>query len=252
MAQFYRVAPLPFLYANAAQVTWASTTTLSIAGGQFRDNTNSDDMVVSSPYVTPPVTLNAAVNGINGLDTGSLAASTWYYVFMIADSSNRKVPGFLLSTSATAPLLPFGYDVFTLIDYQLSDGSSHLLKNYNFGASSFRTKYWDTIIASNVTSGASQTLANVTLAGIPPIDNIPALLQVAFTPNASGDYVSFAVAASTATVLPAISGFESAKVCRAQIEILSKLVSSAPTIQYINSAATGATSVSVYGFRYNV
>ena len=41
-------------------------------------------------------------NGPNGLDTGSLAASTWYYIYAIQNTSSGAVAG-LMSTNSTAP-----------------------------------------------------------------------------------------------------------------------------------------------------
>lgn len=52
------------------------------------------------------VTAVASASGINGLDTGALAASTWYSVWVI---SNGTTIASLLSLSATAPTMPAGY-----------------------------------------------------------------------------------------------------------------------------------------------
>lgn len=52
------------------------------------------------------VTINAAVNGVNGLDTGTVTNDTNYFVWLIG---NRTTVAGLLSTSDTAPTLPAGY-----------------------------------------------------------------------------------------------------------------------------------------------
>lgn len=52
------------------------------------------------------VTVNTATVGVNGLDTGALAASTWYSKWVI--SNGTDVAG-LISLSADAPMLPAGY-----------------------------------------------------------------------------------------------------------------------------------------------
>lgn len=52
------------------------------------------------------VTINTAAVGINGLDTGALAASTWYSKWVI--SNGTEVAG-LISLSANAPTLPADY-----------------------------------------------------------------------------------------------------------------------------------------------
>lgn len=52
------------------------------------------------------VTVNATTTGANGLDTGALANGTWYNAFLI---NNGTTTAGLLSTSATAPVMPSGY-----------------------------------------------------------------------------------------------------------------------------------------------
>lgn len=52
--------------------------------------------------------INSASSGANGLDTGALAASTWYSVWVIYNPTTLAVSG-LLSLNATAPTLPAGY-----------------------------------------------------------------------------------------------------------------------------------------------
>jgi hypothetical protein len=55
---------------------------------------------------TVSVSISTATSGANGLDTGSIANSTWYSVWVIY---NGTTTAGLLSTSATAPTLPSGY-----------------------------------------------------------------------------------------------------------------------------------------------
>lgn len=57
----------------------------------------------SAYYPTAAFTINALVNGANGLDVGSLAANTWYYVWALTNTVG------ILSLSSTAPTLPTGY-----------------------------------------------------------------------------------------------------------------------------------------------
>ncbi|MGL4754640.1 MAG: hypothetical protein ACRCXB_19870, partial [Aeromonadaceae bacterium] len=52
------------------------------------------------------VTAVASTSGLNGLDTGSLAANTWYSVWVI---SNGNAIASLLSLSTKAPKIPAGY-----------------------------------------------------------------------------------------------------------------------------------------------
>lgn len=57
---------------------------------------------------TVSLTLSTATTGANGLDTGVIANSTWYAVWVIYDPTTPTVAG-LLSLSSTAPTLPSGY-----------------------------------------------------------------------------------------------------------------------------------------------
>src|SRR6266568_7546379 len=97
-----QIVNAPQLYVNNLNISRASSTTLLIAAGQCRDSTNVFDMFLPSA-----TTINAAVNGLNGLDTGSLIATKMYYVYVIADPSGFKPTGCLMSLSAS-PVLPFG------------------------------------------------------------------------------------------------------------------------------------------------
>lgn len=82
-------------------------------------DSNSAARVASSVSVTVDMT----ASGANGLDTGSEASGTWYYVWLIYNGTT--VAG-LFSTSATAPTLPSGYTFKALIGQCYNNGSSNL------------------------------------------------------------------------------------------------------------------------------
>ena len=52
------------------------------------------------------VTLDATGTGLNGLDTGSLAVTKFYYIYII---NNGSTTGAIASLSSTSPTLPSGY-----------------------------------------------------------------------------------------------------------------------------------------------
>jgi hypothetical protein len=54
------------------------------------------------------VTINCTTTGANGLDSGSLAANTWYYLWLIYNPATDTVAG-LASISSSAPTMPSGY-----------------------------------------------------------------------------------------------------------------------------------------------
>ena len=77
-------------------------TVIDFTAGKCRDDADSVDIVLSAGAV------DFETNGLNGLDTGSIAADTWYYIYAVskADGSDS---GFLASTSATTPTMPTDY-----------------------------------------------------------------------------------------------------------------------------------------------
>lgn len=239
------VVNLPNLYVDNLQANWASTTTYSLAAGACLDSLGVNDIVLSTG-----VTINGAVLGANGLDIGALANSTWYYVYAIGSSFNSSLSAGLISVSASSPTLPSGYDIFRLVGITLTDGSAHFLKSYCSGNGKYRYHMWDANI-SVLSGGTSASLAAIDVStAVPPINLTPVQIEVNFTPATANDTASFAPFGSTATLLPNIAGSVAAKVNSGQLKIISKLDTATPKILYINSAASGSTSVWVSGFEY--
>lgn len=116
------------------RVTRPSPSTVTITADRL--NVESDSGAVAA-LSSVNVTAGISVSGTNGLDTGSAAGSTWYYVWII---SNGRTTAALLSTSATSPQLPSGYTHKALVSYARTDGSGQVLNfthvdhNYRWGA----------------------------------------------------------------------------------------------------------------------
>lgn len=75
-------------------------------------------------------TLTLTTNGANGLDTGSLAATTIYYVFLIYNQTSGS-SAMLASTSGTAPAMPTGYTYKRFVGMFRTDASSNVAEGYN-------------------------------------------------------------------------------------------------------------------------
>lgn len=241
-------------FIQGMNVSWTSNTTLTVTSGVAVDSTGVSNIILEGG-ATPDFLINCANVGLNGIDTGVLANSTNYYVFAIGSSVNKTFDfqGCLVSLSSTNPTLPAGFDMFRLIDMQKTNGSAQFLKSYNVGNGNTRTKYWDAAI-SVLTSGAATSLTAVDLspAVFPGLDNLPVRLSVSFTPNAAGNKVSIAPFGSTSTSLPAVSGSVAAVAQIAELNVIAKLNTLAPSILYINSAATGATTLLVTAFTMQI
>ena len=123
------------------------------------------------------VSIATGTSGANGLDTGAIAASTWYYVYVIYNVNTSTAAG-LISLSATAPTLPSGYTLYAAKGEVITDGSAHLLRTIQYGQDVQYTVGTNPtvmpLIASS-TGGAvgtysttSPTLATASVAGVVP------------------------------------------------------------------------------------
>lgn len=235
------VTNLPFLYVNNLQITNDATTPftkLDIAAGQARNSTNLCDITLSSAVV-----LDATTNGANGLDTGSLANSTWYAVHLIGSSVNVSQAAVLLSTSATAPTLPFGYDVFRRIGWVLTDGSAHFLKFYMYGSGS-RLLFWDApITVLNAAGNTSYT--NVTMTSAMPSTSTIAILNWKLVPATAGNTALLRVNGSTSTTNQLLTGSVASQPNAGQLWINTD---SAQVIQYKTTSGSDALSLFHAGF----
>lgn len=230
------------------RIAYATATTLTVTSGSATDSNGNNVITVS----TASTTIDGATNGLNGLDTGSLAASTLYYVFAIGDPSGFNASGFLLSTSRTAPLLPSGrngnnYGIFARLGAVFTDGSSHFRIAYqepNVGKR--RYMQYDTPIAV-LTGGTATTDTAISLAtAIPPTaGNV--IIRAALTPNAASDTASIKTYGGTGYDIIQV-GQVAAVVSRLQYEILPSLNSSNLSLTYKLSTASAALTVEVVGY----
>lgn len=67
------------------------------------------------------LTISTAINGANGLDSGTIVQATWYSVWVIYNGTT--VAG-LLSLSATSPTLPSGYIYYARVGWVVTGTSS--------------------------------------------------------------------------------------------------------------------------------
>jgi len=254
---------ISFLYKSGLVLSNDATTpntVLDISAGQCRDSNDNIDIVLGSAPLNggttaAPLLLNAAVNGVNGLDTGSLAASTMYAVYMIADSRYfQPVACILTLASNTQPLMPYQYDSYRLIGYWPSNASLHFTLGYVSGIGGVQTFTYDAPLATSVTAGAATTYTGVNLTNqVPPLNNLLLYIQSNFTANAAGDSLKLQGGASTGdavTIVAPVAG-STAHTWTDSI-VLSQLVTGAPTINYKVSSSSDAVALNIAGYTYGV
>jgi len=111
-------------YINGLGISWATSTTITLAAGQARDSQNINDIVLSAA-ATINVRRSGVVNGIDiGTATGNLAINTLYAVYAIGDSNGNNASGGLVSLNFVAPQLPSGYDMYRRVGAFKSDATA--------------------------------------------------------------------------------------------------------------------------------
>lgn len=106
--------------------TWVSNTSFSIGAG-----CRGNDTFVSTMYLASALTKTTSVwavgSAAGGLDTGSIAANTWYYIFLIK-RPDTGVVDILFSTSPTAPTMPTDYTLKRLFQAVKTNGSNQFIQ----------------------------------------------------------------------------------------------------------------------------
>lgn len=245
-----QITNAPALYVNGMLSSYASTTSLTITSGQCRDSTNNYDITIGA--VT---TLNASINGANGLDTGSLASSKMYVIYAIHDAAGYLPDAYILSLSRTAPTLPTGYGAFRIIGYWPTDSSSHFIVGYVTSLSGSRSFMYDAPQATAITAGAATSYTAVDLSNIVPI--IPGLntsfvyILADINPAVAGHTLKLQPVNGTGDAITVTGQVATVHVTQ-QVKVLAQIASGAPKVNYKVANASDAAAISVLGFDYSL
>ena len=246
---------IPF-YTNGLGIKNNATTPntqLDIAAGTCLDSTGTFQLSSNAS-----ITINAANNGLNGLDQGTFAQATVYAVFLVADPVSLQTTGAMISTNLVTPLLPFGYSAYALIGYAVTIGNAaHFLPAYwtdndsNNRVCTFDAPQSIPLAASGAaTSYAAGATSLVHL--VPAVNNLQVSLAYSFIPgNAAGDTLKFQGGASTGDQVT-ITGQVTTVHVTGNCTVLSQLVTGVPTINYEVTNAGDTAAASVAGFTFHL
>jgi hypothetical protein len=185
-----------YKYVQGLELAWASASTITIADGAARDSTNVLDIQLDQA-----VTVNAAVNGANGLDAGALGNSLMYAVYLIGDSTKyRATAGLLSLASNAAPSLPFGYDAYRRVGYVVTSGAAAILDFHQYGLDEARTMYYDAPI-SVLAAGAAVAWAEIDLSNVVPAQRARVMLDVDYTPALATNIAEMTAFGSTSAMV---------------------------------------------------
>jgi hypothetical protein len=242
---------LGFLYINGGIVSNDATTPntiLNVSACQCRDSSNTS----TANSVTK---INAANVGLNGIDTGALAASTVYFVYVVADPVSGNLTGCIISTSApsTGPIIPYGYSAVRHIGYAITDASSHFLLAYSNGNNNARTLTFDAPQATAVTAGNATAATAVDLTKwVPTLPiNIPVHISYSYVPATAGN--AFSMQPVNGTGFPVVITGQVATVHVSGVNtVLAQIVAAGtkPEINYKVGNASDAVAINVGGFDF--
>ena len=262
MTQSYPVVNGAIRYVNGLQMSYTSTSTITIQAGRVRDFGNINDIVVGFPpnvagsetgeEPTPAsvtTVVSTAFTGPSGLDTGTVAASTFYAVYAIGDSFNNNPGSVILSKSAVSPLFPIGYNLYRRIGYILTDSSSHILNFWQYGNGDVRDMWYDVGIAAPTTAG-STGYANISLATSVPVTATEVFTKVTYTPASAANIASFLPYGSTATNGIEVFGYGVAAAQQGMLTIITQPnATPAAAFQYKTTSGSDTLVMVVAGYR---
>ncbi len=136
-------------YVRGCTITVTDDEVLTISAGEVTTTTAGGVHRMRRNPSTATVDNTAA--DVGGLDTGSVAASTWYGVFAIADADATTFT-LILSTSFTNPTNGAAL-YYRLIGCALTDGTADWLKAYYTGNGNIVAVIWDIPISVGTTTG---------------------------------------------------------------------------------------------------
>lgn len=100
---------------------------IDIAVGEARSGDDTEDMAQGTAGLTKRIDAAWSVgDGGGGLDTGAVAADSWYHVWLIKRTDTDVVDA-LFSLSATSPTMPASYDKKRRIGAVLTDGAANII-----------------------------------------------------------------------------------------------------------------------------
>lgn len=145
-------------------LTYVSTTSFSVGAGVVADSSFQQIMDLSTLLIktTSAWAVGGSVVPVGGLDTGTIAANTWYYVYIIK-RVDTGVVDMLYSASPTAPTMPANYTLKRLIGAVKTDGSSHWVQwiMYADGTQAFKSIVSDVADSTLTTARKSYTMTTL-------------------------------------------------------------------------------------------
>jgi len=186
---------------NGLTTYCSSNTQVVIRSGISSDSDNTYAMTNSGE-----ITVNITVSGVNGLDTGSEAANTWYFIYLIKNLTTGTVAG-LLSTSSTSPTMPSGYTLKRRIGAVRNNAASNFLWFDSLGGGSEKWIKFAQITFDSLVSGAAGNTAWQTVSASSWAPSTAVALDVTIGPNDTNSAVRLQISKTPGTA--GVNGYRS-------------------------------------------
>jgi hypothetical protein len=249
MSSYVQYGQIPFSYMNGLGISnrASSTAIIDVAPGSTIDSTQTFQITTTS-------TLSASIStvGFGGLDTGTIAASSVYALYLVWDPVNSNPPGLVYSLSYTGPKMPFGYSAYKLLGYVTTSSGSVFLQGYwTAGNDNKRYFYFDSV-QNVLTSGSSTTPATVNLATVVPNkQKTNVIFTYNYTSGTAGNqlviYPLGTIGGTPLTVAAQVAGVAQ----YGELSMLTGINGSAANFRY-TVTATGSANIFIYGYSFDV
>jgi hypothetical protein len=238
----------PFQYVSASSVKIP-------AGFHCRDGADTRDISFAADAV-----VSLAANGVNGLDTGAEANSTFYYLWSIDDSTGTHAPAGLFSLSATNPNLPTGYDKKRRIGVVCNDASGNLIPSFvsHLGLDGLSIQYKGIVIDNFISGGPTNVLINGSAttyttvscsAFIPPICKYGLFLFAGWTSGNGTARTFFRTLGNSVDEMSFLTTASGTSDTISDQVLMPMEVDASQRLEYKNSLSNARASITVMGFK---
>lgn len=197
-------------YMNGLLLEWVDVDAVAVNVGQCDNRTSTAILTVRDL-----ISLDLTTVGAGGLDVGTLFASQFYYVYLIAGP--QVGVNAVASLSTTGPVMPAGYETYRKLDSFRTDSAVHVLRFTKSGTGRDRRTDWQDYTAqlqllSNATApvtegdincvpampvGARRIIMSLIMEGSDVSSNVQ-IQQPTITPDPSGQLAFGLVGATSA------------------------------------------------------
>jgi hypothetical protein len=228
--------------------SWASATTILLSSGLFA----FADGTINPVSVN---TINIATNGVNGLDTGSAANNTSYYVIAIYNPTSLIGAG--LFSVSPVPTLPSGYTSFARLGMVRRNATGSFLKFVQTGTTSVRQiTYTDSMLETQVLTNGHTTagaFAAISLASYIPAGVRIGMMRYDFTTTNAASIIALRETGSTVVAGNCLTAFGPGVVVTAAKGFLPFLCDASRSLDWFSGVnTTDTTNLYIYSYSYDL